>query len=1130
MKRYLLYSLLACILITNSCKKSDSPAPGPGPIPGLPAEGVSITTSVFGRVVDEKDLPLSDVSISGGGSSTTTDINGIYILKDVRLDQARAYVTAAKTGFFKGSRIFRPVKDGMSRPPLIKMLAQKSIGTISAAAGGSVESPGGIKVELPAGAIASYTGQVNVVAAYLNPTSPDFFARMPGDLAADNASGKRGALISYGMSNIDLIDDKGNKLAIKSGAQATITLPIPASLKANATSTIAMWHFDEEKGLWKEEGSGALQNGKYVGKVSHFSTWNFDHWNPTMVLPIFLRWILPNISSMPPEDLDNVLNHPPDFTVQLKDKPTGNTLYTTTLPPLNRTTTGDRGGTVTVSIPVPQVTSEMTVTIQPVQPGGPDYPTNTHYNPTQDETPPATPTFATEQESVTVDYRPTNPPTTITITYPPSGMAGGNGETIVNVNGKAVNCSNKAVTAGYAFLSMRSGNTIVKSTTAPVYGTEGRFTAQYLFMNPMPNKIDNVVLTVYDVQTGKKSADLKYNINPSVAYMIPDPVSVCDQNGGTPGTGGKVLNGSYSIYDAASLKAFIDSAYTEVTGQLTVNNVDNLGGITTLKKVSSLEINRTPLKDLGGLAELEQITGNLTIVVNQNLVNAAFPKLANKTLAGSIYITSNKSLVAVTLPSLETVATNGAFIQISDNPLLTTLSIPNLKSVDKCDHINIDNTLLKNLDVFANATGTTGDWGMDLTDNPELLSVTGLSKITIGGRLTVTQNPRLTSLNGINIKPNMQDWVNVTYNAQLTDMTAVNSKLVSATSYGASHNDALTDISLPLLQTVSGLGIDTDPQLTKLNVPVLTSAADITVNEVPKLSTFNISTLQNMTGRLYLNGGYNNCPLTNLDLPALKKCNGFEIHNFPAITNIDGFNNLETVGSLTIENGVFTGANIRLKTINGFNKLKTITYSLDLFNATGSDHKAPLTTIKGFSQLTDMGAGLSITGLNLTDISGFKNLTSVREMSISATGLTGLDGFSKLTNAKIPGTDLQYGVIDINNNPNLITTSGLSSLTTTNGIYFYSNPSLKDVNGLEKVKSMTMSIRLTDNAALTNLDGLANVTGNTHSLGINDNPKLKNLCGLTKIVKDGGTLDSYQVSGNGYNPTYNDLKAGSCSK
>src|SRR6186713_1335872 len=135
MKRYLLYSLLACILITNSCKKSDSPAPAPGPIPGLPAEGVSITTSVFGRVVDEKDLPLSDVSISGGGSSTTTDINGIYILKDVRLDQARAYVTAAKTGFFKGSRIFRPVKDGMSRPPLIKMLAQKSIGTISAAAG-----------------------------------------------------------------------------------------------------------------------------------------------------------------------------------------------------------------------------------------------------------------------------------------------------------------------------------------------------------------------------------------------------------------------------------------------------------------------------------------------------------------------------------------------------------------------------------------------------------------------------------------------------------------------------------------------------------------------------------------------------------------------------------------------------------------------------------------------------------------------------------------------------------------------------------------------------------------------------------------------------------------------------------
>ena len=169
------------------------------------------------------------------------------------------------------------------------MSEQKSIGKIDAASGGAVASKGGIKVELPANAIEGYNGQVNVVSSYINPTSPDFFARMPGDLAADNAENKRGSLISYGMAHIDLLDDNGNKVKIKSGMHATVTIPVPQSLQSSASSTIAMWYFDETKGIWKEEGSGTLQNGKYTGKVAHFSVWNYDHWNPLMILSMILR-------------------------------------------------------------------------------------------------------------------------------------------------------------------------------------------------------------------------------------------------------------------------------------------------------------------------------------------------------------------------------------------------------------------------------------------------------------------------------------------------------------------------------------------------------------------------------------------------------------------------------------------------------------------------------------------------------------------------------------------------------------------------------------------------------------------------------------------------------------------------
>ena len=372
MKKFSLYCLILPFLIfLNSCNRNEDldNTPEPDPIIELPKEGISVKTSVFGRIVDEKDTPLSGVLVSGGGLTAVTDVNGVFILTDAMLDQARAYITATKTGYFKGSRIFRPVKDGMSKPPLIKLLAQKSIGTINATAGGTVQSPGGIKVEIPANALEGYSGQVNVVAAYINPNSPDFFARMPGDLGADNKENKRGGLISFGMCDIDLLDDNGNKVKIKPGMQVTVSSPVPQGLQQYATTNIDMWNFDETTGIWKHIGVGTYQNGVYTGKVSHFSSINWDHWSTYMVIPIIFRWILPNITSMPPDDLDHIVNNPPDFIMQVRDKKTGNTLYTTTLPPLTPNTVSPYGGSLRSSIPIPALTSNMEVTVQPVQPG-----------------------------------------------------------------------------------------------------------------------------------------------------------------------------------------------------------------------------------------------------------------------------------------------------------------------------------------------------------------------------------------------------------------------------------------------------------------------------------------------------------------------------------------------------------------------------------------------------------------------------------------------------------------------------------------------------------------------------------------------------------------------------------------
>jgi hypothetical protein len=84
---------------------------------------------------------------------------------------------------------------------------------------------------------------------------------------------------SYGFINASFYDadNPAVKLQVASGKTVTMSAPIPYGLQENAPETIPLWYYDEEDGLWREEGSATKQGDSYVGSVSHFTFWNFDH-------------------------------------------------------------------------------------------------------------------------------------------------------------------------------------------------------------------------------------------------------------------------------------------------------------------------------------------------------------------------------------------------------------------------------------------------------------------------------------------------------------------------------------------------------------------------------------------------------------------------------------------------------------------------------------------------------------------------------------------------------------------------------------------------------------------------------------------------------------------------------------
>jgi hypothetical protein len=269
-KTYLLI-IVTLIGIFWGCKKAENAVAPPPPV-------ITVTASVAGSITDLNNTPVSGASVSAGSSVTTTDANGMFIIKNIQLDKDAGFVTITKPGFFTGSRTFL-VNSNTVNNVKIQLIPKTVSGNFDAASGGNINVSGGGSVNFGANNIVNesnntaYTGSVSVSTFYLNPSDANFNDYMPGALRGLNSSDQQKILQSFGMVSVEMDDASGGKLQIASGKTAAITIPIPTTMQVNAPATIPLSYFDETKGVWKQEGSATKQGTNYVGTVAHFSFW-----------------------------------------------------------------------------------------------------------------------------------------------------------------------------------------------------------------------------------------------------------------------------------------------------------------------------------------------------------------------------------------------------------------------------------------------------------------------------------------------------------------------------------------------------------------------------------------------------------------------------------------------------------------------------------------------------------------------------------------------------------------------------------------------------------------------------------------------------------------------------------------
>jgi hypothetical protein len=240
--------------------------------------GSVISRDFIGRVVDLNDNPIQDVTITIGSSTVQTDENGVFILNNADVFEKFAYVTAKKAGYIDGSRSLIPTdrKNNVA----IMLLPNAPIATVQSGVASEVSFPSGTKVVFD-GAFQEengndYSGSVQVAMFHLKPSDERLDKLMPGMLYAQTENNEEALLETFGMLHVELRGSAGQILNIKTGHVAEITFRIDDNQVATAPTTIPLWHFDQERGYWKQEGLAAKTGNKYVGQVSHFSWWNAD--------------------------------------------------------------------------------------------------------------------------------------------------------------------------------------------------------------------------------------------------------------------------------------------------------------------------------------------------------------------------------------------------------------------------------------------------------------------------------------------------------------------------------------------------------------------------------------------------------------------------------------------------------------------------------------------------------------------------------------------------------------------------------------------------------------------------------------------------------------------------------------
>ena len=242
------------------------------------------TGSISGRVTDAATgASLAGVAVASGSRSTQSDSEGNYQLTGI-VPSPSVMVTFAKSDRVPQSRTTQALTTADAEVIInVPLLAIAATDTYDPSSARHISVPGSTaSVQMPANSLRRADGSMptGMVTARVTPIAPAGNVEvMPGNYLSSTAGGGTAPIESFGALDVSFTDANGAALNLANGMNSTLRIPV-SSRAASLPPTIPLFYFDTTTGMWKQEGTAALQgtsaNRYYEGTVTHFTTWNAD--------------------------------------------------------------------------------------------------------------------------------------------------------------------------------------------------------------------------------------------------------------------------------------------------------------------------------------------------------------------------------------------------------------------------------------------------------------------------------------------------------------------------------------------------------------------------------------------------------------------------------------------------------------------------------------------------------------------------------------------------------------------------------------------------------------------------------------------------------------------------------------